>query len=137
MPREAVDDGRLVRVALGRRVAVRGVLGEGVVEEEHVRADARDVRVGAHARVVLEAARVQVADERRDARAHAALARERHVRQAVADEALKHGDAEAEVRLEAEDGRRGPQLLVVADEDEVLHAAREAREEVRLEDLGG
>ena len=108
-----------------------------MVEEEHVRADARDVRVGAHARVVLEAARVQVADERRDARAHAALARERHVRQAVADEALKHGDAEAEVRLEAEDGRRGPQLLVVADEDEVLHAAREAREEVRLEDLGG
>ena len=41
------------------------------------------------------------------------------------------------MRLKAVHCRRRPQLLVVAYQDELLHAARETCEEMRLKDLGG
>merc|ERR1719201_1240135 len=74
-------------------------------------------------------------DELADLRSHAPLVGERHVRRAVADQALKQGHVELALLGEPVNGGAGPKLLVVPNEDDVARLRVQRAEDVRLEDL--
>ena len=77
-----------------------------MVDEEEVARDAAHVGEGLDVRVVVEV-RVDRRDEARDLRPHAALARERHVLDAVLDEPLEERDVKPEARREPVAENRG------------------------------
>mmetsp|Transcript_64226 Transcript_64226/g.179616 ORF Transcript_64226/g.179616 Transcript_64226/m.179616 type:complete len:390 (+) Transcript_64226:734-1903(+) len=76
-------------------------------------------------------------DEAGDLRVHAPLLQQCDVVGAVFDQALEQGHIEAEVLGQAVDRGARPQLLVIANEDDVLCPPVQGRHDVGLQDLGG
>mmetsp|Transcript_8659 Transcript_8659/g.27129 ORF Transcript_8659/g.27129 Transcript_8659/m.27129 type:complete len:612 (+) Transcript_8659:989-2824(+) len=123
--------------AVGLRVALALIILEVVVTQEKAPSvHAHDLRVVERGLVVSEL-RVQGPDEPRDLRVHPPLLQQRDVLATVLDQALEERDVEVEVLGQPVDRRRGPQLLVVTDEDHVLRARVERRQDVGLQDLRG
>ena len=90
-----------------------------MVKQEDVVLETPDVAPSLRALVVLEM-RVHVPHEACDFRPHAVLHGKDGVRQTVVDESLKEREVQLVVTAQFVHSGGGPQLLVVADQDQVL-----------------
>ena len=105
-------------------------------DEVHRGRHACDARPTVRGRVV-EQLRVDGRDEPRDRRAHAPLGAQPHVRHLVVEEALEERDGHAVVERQLMARGGGAQLLVIADQEQLLRGRIDRGEHVRLEHLGG
>ena len=129
------EDGDFVRV-LGRREVVARALGGVVCDEVHARREASDARPSLGRRMVEEVG-VDRGDQPRDRRAHPPLRAQPHIGHAIVEGALEERHVETIVERELVARGARPELLVVADEEELLRRCINRREHVRLEHLSG
>mmetsp|Transcript_20058 Transcript_20058/g.60027 ORF Transcript_20058/g.60027 Transcript_20058/m.60027 type:complete len:283 (+) Transcript_20058:985-1833(+) len=112
------------------------VLEVVVFHEEGAPVHAHDFRPLLGAGVVAQL-RVVWFDEPRNLWVHAPLLQQRHMVGAIFDEALEQRDVQMEVFREPVYSGGGPQLLVVADENDVLRAGVQRCQDVGFKHLGG
>ena len=104
------------------------------MEEEDVFLDTSDVGSSQRRLVVLQF-RIHVTNEARHFRSHAVLHGEGGVRQIVVDESLKEREVQLVVTAQFVHSGGGPQLLVVADQDQVLALLVQGRHHVSFHHL--
>ena len=105
-----------------------------MVKQEDVVLETPDVAPSFRALVVLEM-RVDVPHEACDFRPHAVLHGKDGVRQIVVDESLKEREVQLVVTAQLVHSGGGPQLLVVADQDQVLALLMQGRHHVGFQHL--
>ena len=105
-----------------------------MVEEKDVLLDASDVRSSQRRLMILQL-RIHVTHETRHFRSHAVLHGEGGVRQIVVDESLKEREVQLVVTAQFVHSGGRPQLLVVADQDQVLALLVQGRHHVGFQHL--
>ena len=117
------------------------VLAPPVVDKHNAISQPPDRRPVGRVRPVAQVRVRQLAREPRDLTRHAVLRAQRRVERALLDESLEERAVQVEAFAGLDRERvvvdLWPQLLVVADQHELLDRRRESRENVRLEDLAG
>lgn len=104
------------------------------MEEEDVLPDTPDVRSPQRRPMILQF-RIHVTHEARHFRSHAVLHSQGGVWQTVVDESLKEREVQLVVTAQFVHSGGGPQLLVVADQDQVLALLVKGRHHVGFQHL--
>ena len=104
------------------------------MEEEDILLDTPDVRSPQRRPMILQF-RIHVTHEARHFRSHAVLHSQGGVWQTVVDESLKEREVQLVVTAQFVHSGGGPQLLVVADQDQVLALLVKGRHHVGFQHL--
>ena len=114
--------------------AVHRLFAYHVMKKEDVLLDTSDMR-SSQCRPIILQFRIHVTHETRHFRSHAVLHGESGVRQIVVDESLKEREVQLVVTAQFVHSGGGPQLLVVADQDQVLALLVQGRHHVGFQHL--